>query len=97
MASIERTVYPRLKKTFTDAELKDYYTPTEDEIYFVRNHTRSDDPQLHLLILLKTFERLGYFPRIEDVPEEVIHFLRSALQVGRNTFPLVSARTLYKH
>lgn len=97
MASIERTAYPRLKKSFTDAELKEYYAPTEDEIYFVRNRANGDESQLHLLFLLKIFQRLGYFPPIEDVPEEIVRFSRSALGVGRNVFPLVSARTLYKH
>lgn len=97
MASIERTAYPRLKKSFTDAELKNFYTPTEDEIYFVENRSNGDDPRLHLLVLLKTFQRLGYFPRIEDVPRQIIKFLRSALQFGRDALPLVSNRTLYKH
>lgn len=97
MASIERTAYPRLKKSFTETELKNYYVPTEDEIYFVKNRANGEEPQLHLLIMLKTFQRLGYFPRIEDVPEEVVRFSRATLQFGRNILPLVSARTLYKH
>lgn len=97
MASIERTAYPRLKKSFTDTELKNHYVPTEDEIYFVRNRANGEEPQLHLLILLKTFQRLGYFPRIEDVPDEIVRLARLILQFGKNTFPLVSVRTLYKH
>lgn len=97
MASIERTAYPRLKKTFTDDELKNFYSPTEDEIYFVKNRASGEEPQLHLLIMLKTFQRLGYFPRIENVPQEIVRYLQRALKVGRNALPLVSSRTLYKH
>lgn len=97
MASIERTAYPRLKKSFTATELKNFYTLTEDEIYFTENHANGDDPRLHLLVLLKTFQRLGYFPRIEDVAEEIIRFLRPVLQIGKDALPLVSTRTLYKH
>jgi hypothetical protein len=97
MASIERTAFPRLKKSFTDTELKNYYAPTENEIYFVSNRANGEEPQLHLLFMLKTFQRLGYFPRIEDVPEEIAKSSRAALQFGRNIHPLVSARTFYKH
>lgn len=68
MASIERTCYPRLKKSFTNPELDEFYTPTQEEIYFVKNHANGDEPQLHLLVLLKTFQKLGYFPFIEEVP-----------------------------
>lgn len=97
MAAIERTAYPRLKKRFTKSELHDYYTPTEEEIYFVKNHAQGDEPQLHLLVLLKTFQHLGYFPNIEDVPDELIAFLHSCLKCYKDALPLVSARTLYKH
>lgn len=97
MASIERTVYPRLKKSFTNSELEDYYTPIQEEIYFVKNHAKGDEPQLHLLILLKTFQKLGYFPAIEDVPTEVVNHLISALRLNSNSLPLVSKNTVTKH
>lgn len=97
MASIERTVYPRLKKRFTESELREFYTPTEAEIYFVKNHANGDEPQLHLLVLLKTFQHLGYFSNLENVPDELIVFLRSLLKCYDEALPLVSNRTLYKH
>lgn len=97
MASIERTAYPRLKKKFSNAELRDSYAPTEDEIYFVKNHANGDEPQLHLLILLKTFQHLGYFLAIEDVPPELSEFLKNIQNCYEGALPLVSARTLYKH
>lgn len=97
MASIERTAYPRLKQNFTRTELRDFYAPTLEEIFFVRETARNDEPQLQLLIHLKTFQRLGYFPNLEDVSESLISHLRSELQVGRSVLPLVTRRTLYKH
>lgn len=97
MASIERTAYPRLKQKFSKSELHDFYTPSWEEIFFVRETARNDEPQLHLLVQLKTFQRLGYFPNLEDVPESLISHLRSELQVSRNVLPLVTKRTLYKH
>ncbi len=97
MASIERTCYPRLKKRFTENDLQSFYAPSETEIYFVKNHANGDEPQLHLLILLKTFQHLGYFPSIEEVSFELIAFLRSILKCYDGALPLVSNRPLYKH
>ena len=95
MASIERTAYPRLKQNFTAGELKDFYTPTLEEINFVFQTARKSDTPLHLLIQLKVFNRLGYFPNIEDVPESLILYLRAALQLSANLMPVVNPRTLF--
>ena len=97
MASIERTAYPRLKSNFTNSELRDFYTPTAEEITFVLQTARKADTQLHLLAHLKLFEQLGYFPSIEDVPESIVRHLRSALQLSPQIIPVVIPRTLYRH
>lgn len=97
MASIERTVYPRLKKRFSSLELRDFYTPTEEEIYFVKSNANGGEPQLHLLVLLKTFQRLGYFPNIEAVPPEIVRHLIDALQINDQALPLVSKNTVTRH
>lgn len=97
MASIERTAYPRLKAKFTSGELKEFYTPSLEEVLFVRGTARSDEPQLHLLVQLKTFQRLGYFPALENVPVEVIKYLCLSLGLPRNTIPIVIPKTLYRH
>ncbi len=97
MASIERTAYPRLKQRLTKTELQDFYTPTLEEKLFVRENARNEEPQIHLLVQLKTFQRLGYFPNLEDVPDSVVKHLRSALRFKDEIFPLVIPRTLYRH
>lgn len=97
MASIERTSYPRLKQNFTKTELKDFYTPTETEILFVKKTARQDETRLHLLIQLKIFQKLGYFPNLEDVPESLLKLLRRALRVSADIFPIVSRNTNYVH
>ena len=81
MASIERTAYPRLKPSFTKSELSDFYTPTLEELHFVRGKSRKSETQIHLLIHLKIFQRLGYFPNIEDVPESLIKYLQAVLKL----------------
>lgn len=40
MASIERTAYPRFRRTPTAKELHEVYTPTTDERSFVERTTR---------------------------------------------------------
>lgn len=97
MASIERTAYPRLKKRLTKSELRDFYTPISEEIFFVRETARNDDPQLHLLVQLKIFQRLGYFPDIEEIPETIVGHLRASLRLSKAVIPVVAPRTLYRH
>jgi len=97
MASIERTAYPRLKPYFTKTELRDFYTPTLDEILFVREKSRKDETQLHLLVQLKVFQKLGYFPNLEDVSESLLRHVRSAMNLSADILPIVARNTLYQH
>lgn len=79
MASIERTAYPRLKRTVSPADLDEYYTPSAEEIALARGWTRGPSPLLSALLLLKTFQRLGYFPALAEVPQPIVdHVRRSA-------------------
>lgn len=96
MASIERTAYPRLKPSFTKIELSDFYTPTLEELHFVREKSRKSETRLHLLIHLKILQRIGYFPNIEDVPESLIRHLQSVLQLPADVLPIVTRNTLYQ-
>jgi len=96
MASIERTAYPRLKSNFTKSELRDFYTPTLEELHFVREKSRKDETQFHLLIYLKVFQRLGYFPNVEDVPKNLLAYLRAVLKLPVDVLPVVSRNVLYQ-
>jgi len=68
MASIERTAYPRFRRRPTAQELMDVYTPTPEAVAFARATARGPTATLTLVVLLKAFQRLGYFPRLQDVP-----------------------------
>jgi len=63
MTSIERTAYPRLKRRPSAQELSDVYTPTVEDLAFIRVTARGPSPTLTLAVLLKVFQRLGYLPR----------------------------------
>lgn len=82
MASIERTAYPRFKTSVSARELFDAFTPSSEEIEWAAEATRHDDSQLTLLVLLKSVQRLGYFPNLSDVPADVAAHVARGLSVG---------------
>ncbi|NER26457.1 MAG: DUF4158 domain-containing protein [Symploca sp. SIO1C4] len=65
MTSIERTAYPRFKQYPEPSELAELYTPTEAELKLIKTRTKSHEGRLRLMVMLKTFQRLGYFPHPE--------------------------------
>ncbi|SOO24185.1 hypothetical protein XFF6991_330003 [Xanthomonas phaseoli pv. phaseoli] len=81
MASIERTAYPQFKRNPVVRELVTAYTPTDAEVAFVAEYTRQPAHRLMLTILLKTFQRLGYFPVLDEVPPAVVRHIRGALKL----------------
>lgn len=72
MPNASETAYPRIKANMSEQELAEIYTPTSEEISFVSANTRSPISKLGLLLLLKTFQRLGYFLMIPEIPQIVI-------------------------
>jgi hypothetical protein len=81
VASIERTAYPRFKRHYTSNELGEIYTPTRTEIAFALKVTTGEDNYFNLLVLLKVFQRLGYFPQIADIPLAIIDHIRAVLHL----------------
>ncbi len=82
MASIERTAYPRFKRTVTARELHESFTPSLGEIDWARELTRSPEHLLALVVLLKAFQRLGYFPDLYEVPIAVVEHVRGYLDMA---------------
>src|SRR5215510_5612935 len=72
MPRLHETAYPRLKSAATEVELQEIYTPTAEEIAFVEAQTRSETAKVGLLVLLKTFQRLGYFVTLAEVPRRIV-------------------------
>jgi TnpA family transposase len=75
MPSIHETAYPRLKSHPSLQELAMVYTPTKDEVALTERVTRSDLAHLGFLVLLKTFQRLGYFVPLRDVPPTIVEHI----------------------
>ena len=72
MPTESETAYPRFKSTVTDRELREVYTPSPDEYELARQHTTGTIAQVAFLILLKTFQRLGYAVSLTAVPVWVV-------------------------
>ena len=60
MPSIHETAYPRLKSAIGEKELERYYTPTKEELALALSSANGSTGRLSFLVLLKTFQRLGY-------------------------------------
>lgn len=77
MSSLHETAYPRLRSTVTEKELKEFYTPTPDELKLI---TFEKKPILRfgLILNLKLLQRLGYFVPLASAPPLIMaHVLDS--------------------
>jgi len=80
MPTPRETAYKILKTSFTQTELQKYFTPTEVEIDIAFGSVSGKGPRLCYLVLLKTFQRLGYFVTIKEVPERLIKHVAHCLK-----------------
>jgi hypothetical protein len=100
MASIDRTAYPRFSHQFSDRELDARYGPTEEETTLTLDKSLGASARLTFLVMLKTRQQLGYFPLLDEVPEQIVGFLRGALDFPADTGLLdarVKTKTLFRY
>ncbi|AFZ24411.1 transposase, TnpA family (plasmid) [Cylindrospermum stagnale PCC 7417] len=82
MPSLAETAYPRLKNQISSKELLEIYTPTDLELQFASQHTKGKVAKLGFLVLLKTFQRLGYFVLVKNVPDAIIKHIVEAVKIN---------------
>ena len=78
MLSPSDTSYRLLNPSPSARELDEGYRPTPLELRFAEERTREAASCLGLLVLLKTFQCLGYFVKIADVPNSIIRCIAKA-------------------
>ncbi|MBW4475173.1 MAG: DUF4158 domain-containing protein [Stenomitos rutilans HA7619-LM2] len=78
MPSSQETAYPRLKSSLSAKELAAIYTPSPDELMLSGRVTKSPVSRLGFLVLLKTFQRLGYAVPVADVPVTITRHIAMA-------------------
>src|SRR5579871_2382840 len=75
MTAIERTAYPRFKQILSSKDLAEVYTPTPQERFIAHRSTKGTIAELGFLILLKTYQRLGRFVPLSEVPSSIIEHI----------------------
>src|SRR5271168_4975719 len=79
MPGSRNIAYPQLKGAPSAKELETVYTPNFIELVWAEKRTREPGPRVGLLVLLKTFQRLGYFVLLTEVPVPILeHVARCA-------------------
>ena len=69
------TAYPRFKSRLSQTELERFYTPTDTEGRFCDGATRTSTTRLGFTLLLKTYQRLGYFVASDQVPNAIAEYI----------------------
>jgi hypothetical protein len=63
----------------TPTDLAEVYTPTAEELALAIDTSPRPGARLGFLILLKTFQRLGYFVLVEEVPKPIVEHIADYL------------------
>jgi TnpA family transposase len=77
---IQETAYPCFRKNTRAKDLVEFYTPTKKELSYAESFIRTKNSKLGFLILLKSFQRLGYFVPVNAVPEDIAKHI--AAEIG---------------
>jgi len=82
MSSLHETAYPRLRSTITEKELKEYYTPTPEELSLIESEKK---PILRFgfMLNLKLLQRLGYFVPLASAPPSIIAHVMDRIGIKR--------------
>ena len=82
MSSLHETAYPRLRSTVTEKELRDYYTPSLEELKLIEPEKK---PLLRfgLMLNLKLLQRLGYFIPLASAPPGIIAHVMDTIGIKR--------------
>jgi TnpA family transposase len=78
------TAYPRFKSRLSQSELEEFYTPSETELMFCSTATKSATTRLGFALLLKTYQRLGYFVTSKQVPNTIIEHIAVSISEPYN-------------
>ncbi|MDP9314179.1 MAG: Tn3 family transposase [Chloroflexota bacterium] len=85
MPTMQETAYPRLKTSVTPQDLAAVYTPAPEELALADRLTKGTSSKLGFLVTLKTFQRLGYFVYLADVPSSIIAHIAQAAVLAYTT------------
>ncbi|OGV50203.1 MAG: hypothetical protein A3F46_05450 [Legionellales bacterium RIFCSPHIGHO2_12_FULL_42_9] len=100
MSSIEKTAYPRFptRRKIKQEELNRYYSVSQPELSKIQKTAKTKKSQFNLALQLKSFQRLGYFVDLDDIPHEIIVHIRQSLKCHHRILPGYRDKmTKYRH
>ncbi len=80
--------------------MEELFTPNVFELVFAESQTSQPASLVGLLLLLKTFQRLGYFVKVADVSSSIVHQVTRATglrEIPRGIATYDSSRTRRRH
>jgi hypothetical protein len=83
--------YPELPADPVPTELLTRFLPLLGERRWVQQHAHSPRRQLELLVLLKTFQFLGYFPTPEQVAATIVAAISQRIEIVAADSPFTIA------
>jgi hypothetical protein len=78
-------------------QLREIYTPTPTDVAFVATKARGPAQKFALMILLKVYQRLHYFPDPQSIPGALISHIRAVMKLPDDLVPDISPATLYRY
>jgi len=97
VTAIERTAYRRFTRPPSVKELQNLYTPTADDVVFVSTTARGPAQKFALMVFLKVFQTLGYFPAPQEIPGAIVRHIRAVMNLNDDVVPDITPRTMYKY
>jgi hypothetical protein len=97
VTSIDRTAYPRFARAVSARELAEVFTPSVVEVEWARGKTQDDQHLLALLVWLKAYRRLGYFPKLKDVPAVLSEHIRETIGLPEVALGDAAERSAKRH
>lgn len=87
MPAIHETAYPRIKSNLSEREAGEGYTPVREELVWVDSVARGET-KLFLLVMLKVFQRLGYFMPLAEVPKVIVRHVAKTVGLQPSAYNL---------
>lgn len=89
MTSIERRAYPYIyaTKVISRKTLDVCYVLTAEELAHINQNIRGNRLRFNFAIQLKSFQNLGYFIDISEVPDVILDYLKKQMSLPHNLSP----------
>lgn len=78
---------PRFKRLITAYELRLSFKPRRDEAEWAVACTDCDERMGTQLLALKSYQRIGCLPKLDEIPDTVVDFLHRAVVLPEGTVP----------